>query len=89
MIPICITSIAAGTLLAQLAGSRRGRVAALLAYAAAAGALCAFALQVALGVLTGPWLANASLLALACLAIAAPTAGLVARWGWPGQVPAC
>lgn len=84
LIPICITSIAAGALLTLLVTSRRTRVAAVLGYAAATGLLSELILQTVLGVLTGNWLATAATLGLACLAISAAGAAAVAALGIPG-----
>jgi hypothetical protein len=88
LIPLCITSIAAGALLALLVGSRGITLAALLGYALVAGALSTLAMQTIVGVVTGTWLANASVLALACLAFSAGTAGLAALLGRAGVVVA-
>ena len=57
---------------------------ALLGYALIAGALSTWALQGALGVLSGPWLANAAVVSLICLAISAGTAGLASLLGVAG-----
>jgi hypothetical protein len=86
LIPICITSIAAGALLALLIRTRGTRIAALLAYSVAAGALSTLAMQTIVGVVTGTWLANASVLALACLAFSAGTAAMAALLGRAGVV---
>jgi hypothetical protein len=84
LIPIGITSIAAGVLLGLLVADRRARLLGVLGYAVAAGLLSGLALQTVLGVLSGNWIANAATLALACLAISAASAALVAALGLAG-----
>lgn len=76
LIPLTITSLAAGVLLGLVARGRALRLGSLAAYAAVAGVLSTFALQTVLGGLDGRWWANAGVLALSCLAIAAAAAGL-------------
>ena len=76
LIPITITSIVAGAAAGLMSRTRRTRVAAVILYAAIAGALSAVALQTLLGGLTGHLERNAGVLALACLAVSAATAGL-------------
>lgn len=88
LIPITITSIVAGAAVVRLARSRGVRLLALGAYAVVTGLLAALALQTMLGAVTGSWVANASVLALVALAIAAGTAGLAAVGGIPGVVVA-
>jgi hypothetical protein len=84
LIPITITSIVAGAAIGLLASGRGLRLIALGGYAVIAGAFSTYALQTALGALTGPWVADAGTLTLACLAIAAATTGLVAALGPAG-----
>ena len=84
LIPLTITSIAAGAALGLLVRRRSTRMWALLGYALIAGALSTWALQGALGVLSGPWLANAAVVSLICLAISAGTAGLASLLGVAG-----
>ncbi|MXP21723.1 hypothetical protein GIY30_10225 [Gordonia sp. HNM0687] len=84
LIALTITSIAAGALISLLSGGRAIRVAALLGYAVAAGALSTWALQGALEVLTGTWIANAGVMTLLCAAISAATSGLITLIGLPG-----
>lgn len=86
LIPIMITSVAAGVLVALLTPKSGRRIAALLGYAVVAGALSTFALQTMLSVLAGSWWANAGVAALACLAVAAATTGLTAVAGIPGAI---
>ncbi len=86
LIPLAITSIAAGAAIGLLARSRAGRLVALAVYAGTAGVFSAWALQSVLGVLTGSWIANAATMALACAAIAAGTAGLTSLLGRVGVV---
>jgi len=83
LIPLVVTSIAAGAAVGLLAGSRRSRVVALLGFAVLAGAVSNAALS-GLGVLPGSGSAEAGVLALACLAVAGATAGLVALAGVAG-----
>lgn len=84
LIPLTITSIAAGAAIGLLARSRTARVVALLGGAVLAGALSTWALQGVLGVLTGSWAANTAVMALVCLAISAGTTGMVALFGPAG-----
>lgn len=84
-LPLAITSLAAGAVIALLAGGRVQRLVALLGYAVAAGLLCVAVLQPGLGVLTGGWAANAAVLGLVSLAIAAATCGLAVLLG-PGGI---
>ncbi|MFN8170615.1 MAG: hypothetical protein U0R65_01970 [Candidatus Nanopelagicales bacterium] len=80
LIPLMITSLAAGALVGLLAPSRMRRLALLAGYAVAAGLLSTLAVQTMLGALTGSWIANAAVSALACLAVASITAGLAAAF---------
>jgi len=78
LIPLTLTSIAAGAVIGLLAWTRKTRLVAIVLYAVMAGTLATLALQTVLGGLTGSWLSNAAVIALAALAISAATAGLVA-----------
>jgi hypothetical protein len=78
LIPLALTSIAAGAAVGLLAWTRRTRLVAVVLYAVLAGTLATLALQTVLGGLTGSWLTNASVIGLAALAISAATAGLAA-----------
>jgi len=78
LIPLTLTSIAAGAVIGLLAWTRRTRLVAIVLYAVLAGVLATLALQTVLGGLTGSWLSNAAVIALAALAISAATAGLAA-----------
>lgn len=86
LIPLTITSIAAGAVAGLLVRRRMLRLGVLAVYAILAGALSTLALQTLLGALAGPWVADAAVLSLACLAIAAATAGLVSLLGAGGAV---
>jgi hypothetical protein len=86
LIPITLTSIAAGAVIGLLAQTRRLRLGALAMYAVLAGTLSTLAIQTMLGGLTGPWFSNAAVIALAALAIASATTGLVAVAGAAGVV---
>jgi hypothetical protein len=78
LIPLTLTSIAAGAVIGLLAWTRRTRLVAIVLYAALAGVLATLSLQTVLGGLTGSWWSNCAVIALAALAISAATAGLVA-----------
>jgi len=84
LIPIAITSIAAGAVLGLLFRMRRRRILGLLGYAVLAGGLTASELQDGLGILSGNLLRNAAVIGLACLAISAAVAGLASLVGPPG-----
>ncbi len=84
-LPLAITSLAAGAVIALLARGRLQRLVALLGYAVAAGLLCVAVLQPGLGVLTGDVVANAAVLGLVSLAVAAATCGLAVLLG-PGGI---
>ena len=84
LIPLTITSIAAGAAIGLLARSRSLRITAVLGYAVIGGLASTWALQNLLGVLTGTWTANASVLVLFCAAVAGSTAGLAALLGAAG-----
>lgn len=86
LIPITLTSIAAGAVIGLLAGTRRLRLGSLAMYAVLAGALSTLAIQTLVGGLTGSWLSNAAVITLAALAIASATTGLVAVAGPAGAV---
>lgn len=86
LIPITLTSIAAGAVIGLLAGTRRLRLGALAMYAVLAGALSTLAIQTLVGGLTGSWLSNAAVITLAALAIASATTGLIAAAGLLGAV---
>jgi len=78
LIPLTMTSIAAGVVIGLLAGERRSRLVVLVAYAVLAGLLATVALQAMLGGLTGPWLSNELVITLGAGAIAATACGLSA-----------
>lgn len=84
-LPLAITSLAAGAIIALLARGRVQRLVALLGYAVAAGLLCVAVLQPGLGVLAGDAVANSAVLALVSLAVAAATCGLAVLLG-PGGI---
>lgn len=86
LIPITLTSIAAGAVIGMLTGTRRLRLGALAMYAVLAGTLSTLAIQTLLGGLTGSWLSNAAVITLATLAMASATTGLVAVAGPAGAV---
>lgn len=86
LIPITLTSIAAGAVIGFLAGTRKLRLGALAMYAVLAGTLSTLAIQTLVGGLTGSWLSNAAVVTVAALAIASATAGLVAVAGAAGAV---
>jgi hypothetical protein len=84
LIPLTITSIAAGALVGLLGRTRRERLLAVAAYSLVAGIVCALSMQTILGVLGGSWWGNAGVLTLAALATSAATAGLAAVLGIAG-----
>ena len=84
LIPLTMTSIAAGAVIGLLVRDRRARLIGLVAYAILAGLLATVALQAMLGGLTGPWLSNELVITLGAEAIAATTCGLTAITGIAG-----
>jgi hypothetical protein len=78
LIPLTMTSIAAGAVIGLLARDRRTRLTGLVAYSILAGVLASVALQAMLGGLIGPWLSNELVITLGAAAIAATTCGLTA-----------
>lgn len=84
VLPMAIAGVAAGALVTLL-GLRGMRAAGTLVLATALVGLAAAALADSwLGILTGDWWAEAGVLALAALAVAAPVAGLAALLGPAG-----
>jgi hypothetical protein len=84
LLPLVLTSMIAGLLLAAAVRGRGARLLGLLAYAALAGLAVAAVLQYALDALPGDYIANAAVLGLAALAMAAAVAGLGALLGGAG-----
>ena len=84
LIPLTMTSIAAGAVLGLLLGDRRKKLVGLLGYAILAGLLVTSALQGLLGGLTGSWFANEIVITLGAGAIAAVTCGLASIAGIGG-----
>lgn len=84
LLPLVLTSLAAGLLLALGVGSRLARVLGVLAYAVLAGLVATAIVQYGLGALPGDYLANAAVVALLTLAMAATAAGLGATLGPAG-----
>lgn len=82
-LPLILTSIGAGVVVALLARSRSVQVAAIVGYGAAAGLLAA-GLMHWTGVLAGSYLGGAAAIALLTGSIAATVAGLYALLGRPG-----
>ena len=76
LLPLILTSLVAGALLAVAVGGRAARVLGVLAYAALAGLAVTAIVQWWLDALPGDYLANAAVVALAALAMAAAAAGL-------------
>jgi len=76
LIPLLMTSLAGGALLAVLAATTATRLAGLAALALLAGATTTAAVQPWLGALAGPYLPNAAVLSLTVLAVAATATGL-------------
>jgi hypothetical protein len=83
-LPLALTGVLAGVLLAYLLAGRAARVSGLLAFGALAGLAAAAVLQGWLGVLPGDYLADAAAIALFALATAASVAGLGALLGRAG-----
>ena len=81
LIPLTMTSIAAGAILGLLLGDRRRKLMGLVGYAVLAGLLVTLALQGLLGGLTGSWPANEIVVTLGAGAIAAVTCGLASIAG--------
>jgi hypothetical protein len=75
-LPLAMTGLLAGVLLFLLVRGRAARVTALVTYAVLAGLAGAAVQQFWLGVLPGDYLANAGVMALVALAIAAAVTGL-------------
>jgi hypothetical protein len=84
LLPLVLTSLAAGLLLAVGVGSRLARVLGVLAYALLVGLVATAVVQYGLGALPGDYLANAAVVALLTLAMAAASAGLGASLGPAG-----
>ncbi|MGO9961993.1 MAG: ABC transporter permease [Acidimicrobiales bacterium] len=76
LIPLTMTSIAAGAVIGLRMGDRRRQLAALLGYAVLAGIFVTLALQGMIGGLTGSWLSNELVITLGAGSIAAVTCGL-------------
>ena len=83
-LPLVLTSLAAGVLLAVAVRSRRARLAGLGLFAVLAGLAGAAVLQYWLGALPGSYLANAAVIGLLALAVSAAVAGLAALLGAAG-----
>jgi hypothetical protein len=83
-LPLALTSVLVGALLALLAAGRFARLAGLLTFGVLAGLAGAAVLQGWLGVLPGGYLANAAAIGLFALATAATVTGLGALLGVPG-----
>jgi hypothetical protein len=86
LLPLILTSLVAGALLAVAVGGRATRVLGVLAYAALAGLAATAIVQWWLDALPGDYLANAAVVALAALAMAAAAAGLGTALGAGGVV---
>jgi hypothetical protein len=84
LLPLVLTSLLAGVLLAVGVSSRASRLLGLLAYALLAGLAATAIIQYGLGALPGDYLANAAVVGLLTLAMAAAAAGLGASLGPPG-----
>jgi hypothetical protein len=82
-LPLLLTSLACGIALLFVVRAHRVRVVGLLTFAILAGPVVA-AIMHGLGIVTGPYLAAAGVLALLALAISAAVSGLGAVFGPPG-----
>lgn len=83
-LPLAMTSVVVGVLLALVVTSRAGRILGLVAYGVFAGFGAAAVLQSWLGVLAGDYLRNAGAIGLFALAAAATVTGLGALLGRAG-----
>jgi hypothetical protein len=83
-LPLAMTSLAAGAVLALVLRRRGPRLVGLAAYATLAGLAAAAVLQYWLGVIPGDYLLNAAAIGLFTLAAAATVAGFGAVLGRPG-----
>ena len=83
-LPLVLTSMAAGILLAAAVGSRRARLAGIGVFAVLAGLIGAAVLQYGLDALPGAYLANAAVIGLLALAVSGAVAGLGALLGPAG-----
>jgi hypothetical protein len=86
LLPLILTSLVAGALLAVAVAGRAARLLGVLAYAALAGLAATAIVQWWLDALPGDYLANAAVVALAALAMAAAAAGLGTVLGAGGVV---
>jgi len=84
LIPLTMTSIAAGAVIGLLSRDRLTRLTALVAYAVLAGLFATAALQGVLGGLSGSWISNDLVITLGAASIAAVTCGLATLTGVPG-----
>ncbi len=84
LIPLTMTSIAAGAMIGLLSSGRRRQLTGLVGYAVLAGLLVTVALQGLLGGLTGSWFSNELVITLAAGSIAAVTCGLASVAGIAG-----
>ena len=84
LIPLTMTSIAAGAVIGLLSRDRLTRLMALLGYAILAGLLATVAVQGMLGGLTGAWFSNELVISLGAGSIAAVTCGLTTIAGIAG-----
>jgi hypothetical protein len=86
VMPIVLASVALAGMVAVLGGSRRRQSGVLLAASAAAGLVSIGLVQGWLGAISGPWLANATVISLVMLAIASLLVGLYRLFGHVGLV---
>ena len=86
LLPLVLTSVAAGVVLTVTVGSRWPRVLGLVTYAVLAGLVASAVVQYGLDALPGDYFANAAVVALLTLAMAAAVAGLGATLGAGGVV---
>jgi hypothetical protein len=83
-LPLILTGMIAGALLAFAIPGRRARLVGLLTYAVLAGLVGAWLLQTAMGILPGAYLGVAGAIGLVSLAIAAAVTGLASVLGVAG-----
>jgi hypothetical protein len=84
VLPLLLAGIVTGVLIMLLGRPGLGAIGILVAVAALSGLVTIAVVQWWLGVIEGPWLANAAVLSLGVLAVAAAVAGLAALIGRAG-----
>lgn len=83
-LPLVLTSLMVGVLLAVAVPGRLARLLGVVVFAGLAGLVGTAILQGGLGVLPGPYLADAGVVALLALAMSGTVVGLASALGYPG-----